>query len=82
MREASGGIDLAQTPLGLIDGMFSHSIQRQILPLRRHQSIMTATTEECNARGRSQTQWERGPDLYPVPNVPTEVGADIAALSF
>jgi hypothetical protein len=43
---------------------------------------MTATTEECNARGRSQTQWERGPDLYPVPNVPTEVGAHIAALSF
>jgi hypothetical protein len=38
---------------------------------------MTATTEECNARGRSQTQRERGPGLYPVPNVPTEVGADI-----
>ena len=35
---------------------------------------MTATIEECNARGRSQTQWERGPDLYPVPNVPNEVG--------
>jgi hypothetical protein len=36
----------------------------------RHQSIMRQTTEECNDRGRSQTQWERGPDLYPVPNVP------------
>ena len=47
-----------------------------------HQGIMTATIEECNARGRSQTQRERGPGLYPVPNVPTEVGADIAALSF
>jgi hypothetical protein len=47
-----------------------------------HQSIMTVTTEECNARGRSQTQWERGPDLYPSPNVPSEVGAHIAALSF
>jgi hypothetical protein len=47
-----------------------------------HQGIMTATNEECNDQGRSQTQGERGPDLYPVPNVPNEVGAHIAALSF
>jgi hypothetical protein len=48
----------------------------------RHPSIMTEPNEGCNDRRRSQTRRERGPDLYPVPNVPTEVGADIGALSF
>jgi hypothetical protein len=42
---------------------------------------MTATTEECNARGRSQTQRERGPGLYPVPFVPREVGANIPTMN-
>jgi hypothetical protein len=68
-------IDLAQNATRAMDA--------QTVPLKLlHQGIMTATIEECNARGRSQTQWERGPDLYPVPNVPNEVGAHIAALSF
>jgi hypothetical protein len=43
---------------------------------------MTVTTDECNARGRSQTQWERGPGLYPVPNVPNEVGANISTINY
>jgi hypothetical protein len=33
----------------------------------RHPSIMTEPNEGCNDRRRSQTQRERGPDLYPVP---------------